>query len=140
MKIYLQSDVDADKILRNRGLGGNGTVAKFIASEVKRLSEPYVPFQQGTLKNSAKIAGNGKHLIYPGPYAHYQHTGMVYGPNIPLGNGKFISGKAPKHPTGKRIKYHGGPMRGDHWEKRMMADHKDDLERSTENYIRSLGK
>lgn len=139
MKIYLQSDVDADKILRNRGLGSNGLVAKFMASEVKRLCEPYVPMQQGVMKNSAQISGNGKYLIYPGPYAHYQHTGEVYGPNIPLGDGRFIS-KAPKHPTGKRIQYHGGPMRGDHWEKRMMADHKDDLERSTENYIRSLGK
>lgn len=139
MKIYLQSDVSPDKIMRNRGLGSNGLVAKFMASEVKRLCEPYVPMQQGVMKNSAQISGNGKYLIYPGPYAHYQHTGEVYGPNIPLGDGRFIS-KAPKHPTGKRIKYHGGPMRGDHWEKRMMADHRDDLERSTENYIRSLGK
>lgn len=139
MKIYLQSDVETDKIMRNRGLGENGAVAKFMASEVKRLSKPYVPFQQGTLKNNAKIAGNGKHLIYPGPYAHYQHTGEVYGPNIPLGDGQFIS-KAPKHPTGKRIQYHGGPMRGDHWEKRMMADRGDDLTKSVENYIGGLAK
>lgn len=140
MRIYLQSDVSPDKIMRNRGLGDNGAVAKFMASEVKRLCDPYVPFQQGTLKNSAKIDGGGKRLIYPGPYAHYQHEGKVYGPNIPLGNGKFISGKAPKHPTGKSISYHGGPMRGDHWEKRMMADRKDELEDSVENYIRSLAK
>lgn len=139
MKIYLQSDVEPDKIMRNRGLGSNGLVAKFMASEVKRLCEPYVPMQRGVMKNSAQISGNGKHLIYPGPYAHYQHTGEVYGPNIPIGDGRFIS-KAPKRPTGKRIKYHGGPMRGDHWEKRMMADHRDDLERSTENYMGSLAK
>lgn len=128
MRIYLRSDVEAGKIMRNRGLGDNGKVVKFMADEVKRLCDPYVPFQQGSLKNGAKIADGGKRLIYQRPYAHYQYTGQA------------MSGRAPKHYNGKSLSYNGAPMRGDHWEKRMMADHGEELERSTENYIRSLAK
>lgn len=131
MNIYLHSDVDAEKIMRNRGLGENGLVAKFMASEVKRFCDPYVPMSAGAgahMKNRAKIAGGGKRLIYPGPYAHYHWVG------------ELMAGTAPKHYTGIAMNYHGAPMRGPHWEKRMMADHKEDLEGSVETYIKGMTK
>lgn len=117
-KVY----IDSDEILKKRGLGKNKEAQKFLASEVERLCQPYVPFQQGTLQNSAKVGDD--EIIYPGPYAHYQYYGEV------------MAGRAPKHYTGKPIKYHGGPMRGKEWEKRMMADRKDELCQSVENYIK----
>lgn len=128
MRICLQSDVSPDKIMRNRGLGDNGAVAKEMANKVKELCDNYVPSQQGYIRNNVKIAGGGKHLIYPGPYSHYQHAGWV------------MVGSAPKHYNGKALSYHDAPMRGDHWEKRMMADRREELERYIENYIRSLAK
>lgn len=131
MKIYLQTDVSPDKIMRNRGLGENGKVAKFMASEVKRLSDPYVPMSAGAgahMKNRAQIDGGGKRLIYPGPYAHYLYVGIS------------MEGRAPKRLTGRPLHFHGAPMRGKQWDKRMMADHSGELEKSIEEYIGSLAK
>ena len=44
-----------DKILLKRALGKNGKAAHFLASEVKRLSDPYVPKRSGILKGTAVI-------------------------------------------------------------------------------------
>ena len=111
-------DISPAKILAKRGLGGDKAAQKYLASEVKRLSDPYVPFQQGMLKNRVTIAGDGSYLVYTQPYAHYQYEGVVYGPNYTNGD-IFWSGDAPKKPTGKKLTYNGGPMRGPHWDKRM---------------------
>lgn len=49
-------------------------------------SEPYVPFQQGTLRSSVRYPQgiDGGEIEYNTPYAHYLYQGEVYGPNIPL--------------------------------------------------------
>jgi hypothetical protein len=136
VKIYLRTDVDPAKIERNRGLGDNGRVAKFIASEVKRFCDPYVPFRSGLLKNTAMIENGGKQLVYRQPYAHAMYNGVAYGPNYTDGNGNFWSKPgAKKHLTGSSYSYHGAPMRGKQWEKRMMADHSGELTKSVKNYI-----
>lgn len=138
MKFHISCDIDPDKILASRGLGASNLARRFLASEVVRFSDPYVPFRHGTLKNSAQISGDGTQIVYPGPYAHYQHTGEVMGPNIPVFEDGRLSGfysKAPKHYTGKSIEYHGAPMRGPRWEKRMLIDRREDLERSLINYM-----
>ena len=44
-----------DKILLKRALGKNGKAAHFLASEVKRLSDPYVPKRSGILKGTAVV-------------------------------------------------------------------------------------
>ena len=46
---------DEDKILAKRNLEMGGAVQKFIDSEVLRLCEPLVPFDQGTLARSGQI-------------------------------------------------------------------------------------
>lgn len=115
MKIKITSHIDVSKILQERGLGGSDAARKALASEVVRLCDPYVPMQQGTLKNDVQIAPDGSQIIYPGPYAHYQYYGEV------------MAGRAPKHYTGKPLDYNGKPLRGKHWDKRMMADHAHEL-------------
>ena len=120
-------DINTNKILKVRGLGGSKEAQKYLASEVKRLCDPYVPKQQGNLKNNATIAGDGSQLVYNQPYAHYQYYGQV------------MAGRAPKHYTGESLSYHGAPMRGAQWEKRMLADKSKDLERSVEAYIKKGG-
>lgn len=138
MSVKVKVDIPTAKILRERGLGSDTGARKYIASEVKRLCDPYVPMQQGILNNNVTIAGDGSYIVYTQPYAHYQYEGVVYGPNYTNGE-IFWSGKAPKAPTGKKLDYHGAPMRGPKWEKRMLADKSKDLERSIEAYIKKGG-
>ena len=80
----------------------------FAASEWHRLYAPYVPFESGALRDSVTIAP--KTITHNAPYAHYQYTGDVYGPNYPITQngvrvGFFSPPNRPKHPTGKRLKY-----------------------------------
>lgn len=119
----VKTDIRPAAILRARGLGDSDRARVFLANEVARLSDPYVPMQQGILKNTKQIAGSGRTITYLGPYAHYQYVGEV------------MAGRAPKHYTGKPLTYHGAPMRGPEWDKRMMADRKDDLTQSVANYV-----
>lgn len=120
-------DIPKAEILKKLGLGGTNKVQKYIASQVKRLCDPYVPMQQGNLKNNATIAGDGSSVVYNQPYAHYQYYGKV------------MAGRAPKKYTGDDLIYHGAPMRGPQWDKRMLADKKQDLEKSVEAYIKKGG-
>lgn len=67
--ISLQLD-PMDKILLKRKLQDNGPAQKFFSSEVARISDPYVPFRQGPLKNTVKVAA--KSITYVQPYARRQ--------------------------------------------------------------------
>ena len=120
-------DFNAKQIMASRGLGATLKVQKYIASEVKRLSDKYVPMQQGMLKNNAQIASDGSSIVYNQPYAHYQYYGKV------------MAGRAPKKYTGDDLTYNGAPMRGPQWTERMMADKKHELEKSVEAYIAKRG-
>ena len=119
----VRTNIRPAAILRARGLGDSDRARVFLANEVARLSDPYVPMQQGTLKNTRQIAGDGRSITYPQPYAHYQYKGEV------------MAGRAPKHYTGKPLTYHGAPMRGREWDKRMLAARRDDLVQSVDGYV-----
>jgi hypothetical protein len=121
--VKVQVDIDAQKILRRLGMGGSDKVRKFLASEVVRLSDPYVPFQQGMLKNQKTIASDGSQIVYTQPYAHYQWEGLA------------MSGVPPKHYNGNVLHYHGAPMRGKRWTERMWADKRNEIENNVEKYI-----
>jgi hypothetical protein len=126
MKIKV--DINTAQIMKKRGLGGDHRAQKYLASEVKRLCDPYVPMQQGTLKNTAVVASDGSSVTYVQPYAHYQYYGEA------------MAGRAPKQYTGKPLDYHGAPMRGPNWDKRMMADKSGELVNNLKNYIGRLGE
>ena len=67
-------NLDVQKIMSNHNMNATGEL--FLSSEIKRVSDPYVPFDTGHLKNSA-IPEVGK-LTYLGPYARrqwYEHKG-----------------------------------------------------------------
>lgn len=123
LKVTVKVDVNTAKIMKERGLGGDNRAQVFLASEVKRLCDPYVPMQLGHLKNSAVIASDGSTLTYTQPYAHYQYYGEAMG------------GRAPKKYTGKPLNYHGAPMRGKEWDKRMLADKSQELTNNLEKFI-----
>lgn len=117
-------NIDAKKILAERGLGSSKKAQKALAADIVRLADPYVPFQQGQLKNQKQIAPDGSQIVYPGPYAHYQYYGEV------------MAGRAPKSYTGRKLTYNGAPMRGARWIERMVADKKKELEDNVEAYVR----
>ena len=127
MSIKVKVDIPTAEILKARGLGSDTGARKYLASEVKRLCDPYVPMQQGMLKNNVTIANDGSHIVYTQPYAHYQYYGKV------------MAGRAPKKYTGDDLTYHGAPMRGPNWDKRMLADKSKDLENSLDAYIKKRG-
>lgn len=124
--------------MKHRGLDEGGRVQQYMAQRAKALMDPYVPMQSGALKDP-QVIDNGKVLLYSQPYAHYQYAGEVYGPNVPLGDGTYFSPTTPKQPTGHSLQYHGAPMRGKEWDKRMMADKSDEFTRDVENFIKAQG-
>lgn len=117
-------NINAQKILASRGLGSSPKAQKFLASEVVRLADPYVPMQQGMLKNQRQIASDGSQIVYTQPYAHYHYYGEV------------MAGRPPKSYTGKKLTYSGGALRGARWIERMVADKKKELENNVEEFIR----
>lgn len=73
--IKMQID-SADQILLKRHLNKNGKGQQYFTHEVRRLSDPYVPFRAGILKNTATEAVAS--ITYDQPYArrqYYEHKG-----------------------------------------------------------------
>ncbi len=105
IKITLKS---AEKLLDARNLNKLQSVQKYIDSEVLRLSDPYVPFDTGKLKQSGTLGtviGSGE-VIYNCPYAcqnYYNNAGR---------------GKQGTTKSG---------LRGKMWFERMKADHLDEI-------------
>lgn len=60
-----------EKILLKRNLNKNGAAQRFFTSEVRRLSDAYVPFDNGPLKNTAVESINK--ITYVQPYARRQY-------------------------------------------------------------------
>lgn len=121
---------ELDGVLAARGLCAGGKVQRFVDEEVIRACDSKVPFETGTLKNSALRAsaiGSGL-VVYGTPYAHYLYMGEVYGPNIPVYEAGELAGffsppGQAKRPTGRRLTFAGAPERGAFWFERAMAQH-----------------
>lgn len=108
MSTKVKINIDStEKILLKRGLDKNGKAQKFMTHEIRRLSDKYVPYRNGPLKNTAieKV----DQIQYIQPYARY------------LWYGKVMVGK-PKKATAKNLKYYNGKLRGRFWVTRMWSD------------------
>ena len=111
----------------------------FAASEWHRLYSPYVPFESGTLRDSVTIAP--KTITHNAPYAHYQYTGEVYGPNYPITQngvrvGYYSTPNRPKHKTGGYLKYK-NPKAAAKWDQVAAGTQKSKLASSLQAYIDS---
>lgn len=117
------------------GLEPGGRVQKAIDFAALNYAYLYEPRREGAMHRNAVSAtnyGSGE-VIYPGPYAHYQYKGEVYGPNIPIYEDntgiptKFVSPKnKSKHPTGRALKYTRAGAQSFWWEK-MKENHAQDI-------------
>ena len=121
--------MDVSAVLKGRGLSNDRPLAQRRAvSEVFRLSDPYVPFRTGALKNT--VTTDGESLTYNVPYARYHWYGKVMGPNVRMAEGTYFSPTKPKHLTGRDMTYSGAPTRGPRWTERMFLERRDELLRS----------
>lgn len=134
-----------DELLRACGLEDHGPVQMAIDKAVIDYSLPYWAWDSGNLARSAYIAsdiGSGE-ILYPGPYAHYQYYGEVYGPNFPdidPNTGEVMGWKSPrkKYPTGRKLNYKKdvNPLAGAFPFDRMKADHLNDILEEARNVAR----
>ncbi len=130
------SDIQKQQIIDKYGLDG-GRTQKVIDSVFMGYMDKYMPMDSGqmitSMYNSTK-AGSGEININV-PYAHYQHEGELYvdpktgkGAFYDKNSGRFWSRPdIKKVPSGKKLNYHGGALRGDHFVERMLADHFEDI-------------
>lgn len=81
---------------------------KYAATQWHRLYKDWVPMKSGALYNRVTI--EPKTITHTAPYAHYAYMGQVYGPNIPITEGKRVTGffsqpNRAKKPTGKALNF-----------------------------------
>lgn len=141
-KVFLPQNTAA--LLRRFNLQSGGKVQQAIDKAVIDYNLQYAPWETGTMAKNAYNAtqiGSGK-VVYPGPYAHYQYYGEVYGPNIPVFEDdsgiptRWYSPKGrKKHPTGRPLKHSTdvNPLAGPFWFERMKADRLKDILQEAKN-------
>lgn len=126
MSTTIRLEFDAAKALAKRGLGISDRVQRVFTSECAGAMDRYVPMRNGILKNTADVQLDC--VIYNQPYAHYHYVGELY--LAPNGSCWAKEGER-KVNSGRLMTYRGAPMRGPLWDKRMWADHRDDILNTT---------
>lgn len=136
-----------DEMLKKLNLEEGGKVQAFFTNEVWRLSDDYVPYNEGFLKNNVSMSLDKKSIIYNSPYARYQYYGnLMVDPDylvgaFPLTNNGIQSGfysrpGVPKilDPNGRVINNWNG-IRGPYWTSRMWADRHAEIELAVQRFI-----
>lgn len=125
------------QIIDKFGLESGGRTQKVIDITFMSYLDKYMPADTTELiismYNSTNV-GSGEININK-PYAHYQHEGIKYiDPKYKIGafhdpiSGRYWSRPGIKKiPSGEKLNYHGGSLRGDHFVERMLADHFEDI-------------
>lgn len=135
-----------EEMLSDLNLEENGLVQQFFTNEVWRLSDDYVPNENGPLKNNVLVKPNC--LIYNSPYARYHWygnlmvdpdylKGAMFNPNY----GFWSRPGVPKilDPNGRTINNWNG-LRGPYWTSRMWADRHKEIELAVQKFIERGGK
>lgn len=137
LKCFLK-DSTPEEILKRFDLQVGGPVQQVIDKAVIDWCLQYCPWETGVLAKSAYAAtqiGSGR-VVYPGPYAHYQYYGEVYGPNIPIFDddsggptGFWSPPGQKKKPTGRELQHKTdiNPLAGPFWFERMKSGHLNDI-------------
>lgn len=131
MAYAFKCDFNLDDCIKALGLEEKGRVQQVVTNEVLRLSENYIPLDEGGLKKSGKIE-NDTDIVWGGEsalYARYMWNGIVYeDPELhcagfQVADGGWRSRKdVKKIPTKRKLEYQNGPPRGSHWVERMLQN------------------
>lgn len=124
----------ADDIIESCGLQPSGMIQKMLTNEIARISDPYVPFDTGMLKNQVTISIDGTWFQYNSPYARYHWFGKLMvdpitkkGAFFKEGYGHWSRPDTQKILTETPMKYSGSPMRGPKWAKRAWDDNQEQI-------------
>lgn len=120
-------DFNLQDCIRTLGLEERGKVQSYVTNTVLMLCDSYIPLDEGDLRASGHIE-NGTEVVWNTPYARYQWGGIVY-EDPKLNAAGFLTDAgwksrrgANKVPTDRKLNYHNGNKRGDHWVERMMQN------------------
>lgn len=112
------------------GLEEGGRVQQAVSNAVLRLSDDFIPFDEGGLKRSGHIEGTD--VVWGGEavkYARYVWNGIVYEDPLlhragfEVKDGGWRSRKpVQKVPTNRLLEYQGAPERGPYWVPRMLQN------------------
>ncbi len=109
----------------------------FLASESKRLMDPYVPAKNLVLAQNTRVYLDGDQGVveYNSPYAHYQYEGELYVSSI-TGSAWAAQGEH-KVPAGKKLDYDTfrHPLATSHWDKAMTTARKGELTKAYQKYL-----
>lgn len=134
-----------NEMIHNLGLEEAGPAQTFFTNEVWRLSDDYVPFGEGPLKNNVLVEPTRyTHLEI---YAQYQWYGNLMVDSdylvgaFPLTKngiqaGFFSRPGVPKilDPNGRKLDNFNG-LRGPYWTDRMWADRHEEIENAVQKFI-----
>lgn len=128
MKFDYEANFRLQDCIAAMGLEEQGRVERHIAEQILVLSDEYIPFDEGGLKDSARISqtGLGTVISWNTPYARYMWNGIVYeDPQLHCAGFKTDKGwrsrnGVQKIPTDRKLTYDNGPLRGSKWVDRMM--------------------
>lgn len=117
--------------IKTLGLEERGRVQQVVTNSVLRLSDDYIPFDEGGLRDSGHVE-NDTDIVWGGkaaPYANYMWNGIVYEDPVlhcagfQVADGGWRSRKGvQKIPTNRKLQYQNGKKRGSHWVERMLQD------------------
>jgi hypothetical protein len=134
------SKFDVNSIVNKLEAIPDETTKLAISNTLAKKCDPYVPFANGDLSQTAEVTSEG--VRYTQPYARYQYYGEVYGPNIPIIKDGIIVGwfsppNQKKHPTGRPINYNkeAHPLATSKWDEAMLRDHREDFEKEVTEII-----
>lgn len=115
MKItYTLEDFNKGKIIDKYGIQNNGSTHLFFSNSCFKRMQKYVPFKKGTLSTTATVRPTS--VTYESDYAIYQYKGYTKGP----------------------VKKYNKPGTGPYWDKKMVANEKNQLTKEVENYMKKL--
>lgn len=131
VKIELKSEKIYDKL-------HNDNFGLFLASEWKRLIDPYTPHRNGLLTQLVLYAPF--EITYRSPYSHYMYNGIVYiDPVYKVGGFTNDGGETfKKIPSDRRFNYlkDMNPYATDHWDQAAAkAGQKDKLVLASNKYL-----
>ena len=121
------------QLMEELGINPGGKVQKIIDSSTIHYLRLLMPRDDAQLMiQNTKRVESGLIEVQT-PYAHYQNTGILY---LTKDGRSWARKNEPKYPTGKPLKYHGGPNRGAHFVERTLTEHFDDILREAKKGVR----
>ena len=122
---------NVNQITKDHGLNKDGRVTKFMRDTVDRLSNPFIPFDNGMLRRNKTYPSNHE-IKYTSPYAKYQYYGKLM---LAKNGSSWAKLGERKVETSKKLKYHTSGT-GAKWEQLMLQRKKNVLIKDVENYIK----